>query len=94
MQKTAESNNLVALPTTLRAYLLLELNDESPESLQHEIRALPGVVAADVIDGPPDMVAIVEASTQSELVRRTIALASVADDHIVAIRCLPVSDAR
>ncbi len=61
-----------------RAYVLLDVRDTKSEEVARALRATPGVVIADLLEGPPDVVIVIEASNRKKLAGFIIqALASV-----------------
>jgi hypothetical protein len=60
----------------VRAYILLDVLEGSAEQVVHNLRGKPGVVIADALEGPPDIVMMVEAKDRlklAELATRAIA---------------------
>jgi hypothetical protein len=61
-----------------RAYILLNIADGKAEQVTKVLRESPGVVMADALEGPPDVIIMMEASERQQLAKLTIqALASV-----------------
>ena len=61
-----------------RAYMLPDIADGKPGQVVRVLRDKPGVVMADLLEGPPDVIVVVEASERQKLAEFTIqALASV-----------------
>lgn len=62
----------------LKAYLLLEVKDGRGGRAVEVLRRQRGVMVADLLDGPPDIIAVVQAVNRQSLARLTVqALASV-----------------
>ncbi len=61
-----------------RAYLLLNIVQGKSEEAARILRDEVGVVAVDMLEGPPDIIVLIEASGRSTLARLTVrAIASV-----------------
>ncbi len=50
-----------------RAYILLDILDGRSEQVVRNLRGKPGIVAADSLDGRPDIILIVEGADRQEL---------------------------
>jgi DNA-binding Lrp family transcriptional regulator len=50
-----------------RAYLLLDIADGKADQLAKTLRGQPGVMAADILDGRPDIIVLVEAADRLKL---------------------------
>lgn len=59
-------------PLSVRAFVLIETQVGHGSDVAREIRALPGVVAADDVTGPYDIIATAEANSVDELGRMVI----------------------
>ncbi len=61
-----------------RVYILLDVVAGTSGQVTEALRGKPGVVMADPLEGPPDVIMVVEAPKQQKLAELTIqALASV-----------------
>jgi hypothetical protein len=61
-----------------RAYILLDIADGKAEQVTKVLRESRGVVMADALEGPPDVIIVMEASERQQLAELTIrVLASV-----------------
>jgi len=61
-----------------RVYILLDIAYGKAEQVAQVLQESPGVVMADVVEGPPEVIVVMEAAEQERLVKLTIqALASV-----------------
>jgi len=61
-----------------RVYILLDVVDGKAEQATEVLREKPGVVMVDALEGPPDVIIVVEAVERQQLAKLTIqALASV-----------------
>jgi DNA-binding Lrp family transcriptional regulator len=56
----------------IKAYILVQTEVGSSAQVTHAIAEIPGVVSADTVAGPYDVVAVVEAPTVSELGKEVI----------------------
>ena len=75
-----------------RAYVLLHIADGNSELVLQALQSMPGVVTVDVLEGPPDVIMVVEASERQKLAELTTqALASV-ETVIEDMRLLPSRD--
>ena len=61
-----------------RAYVLLDIVDDKAEQAIKVLRRSPGVLMADALEGPPDVIIVMEALERQQLAKLTVqALASV-----------------
>lgn len=61
-----------------RAYVLLDIVDGKIEQALKVLQKSPGVVMADTLEGPPDVIIVIEAPERQQLAELTVqALASV-----------------
>ena len=61
-----------------RAYILLNVSYGKLECVARALRPMAGVVFIDVLEGPPDLILILEANKRQELAQLTVqALAAV-----------------
>jgi len=61
-----------------RVYILLDVVDGKSEQVAQTLRGKPGVVNVDQLDGPPEVIMVVEAYDRQQLAELTIqALTSV-----------------
>ena len=61
-----------------RAYILLDIVDGKAEQALESLRKSPGVVMADALEGPPDVIIVIEEPERQKLAKLTVqALASV-----------------
>jgi hypothetical protein len=74
-----------------KAYILIDAVDGRADEVLAMLQGKPSIAAVDCVEGPPDIVMLVEAEEPQKLAGLTIqALTSVA--HLTnSIRCLPVS---
>lgn len=75
-----------------RVYVLLEAAAGKSQQVVQSVRTMAGVVMADLLDEPPGVIMVVEASNRPELAKLTIrALASV-ESITEGVRLLPNRD--
>jgi hypothetical protein len=75
-----------------RAYVLLDITNGKSSQAVEDLRDKPGVLIADLLDGPPDVILVVEAPERQKLADLTNrALASV-ETVTEDICLLPVQD--
>ena len=75
-----------------RAYILLEIREGKSVEAAEVLQSMRGIVIADPLEGPPDVVVVVEASDRQELARLTNrALASI-EALIEDLNLLPVQN--
>lgn len=75
-----------------KAYILLDIREGKSVEAAEALQSMRGVVTADPLEGPPDVVVVVEASDRQELARLTNrALASV-EALIEDLNLLPVQN--
>ena len=73
-----------------RAYILLDIREGKLVEAAEILQSMRGIVIADPLEGPPDVVVVVEASDRQELARLTNrALASI-EALIEGLNLLPV----
>ena len=56
------------------------------------LRDKPGVVAVDIVEGPPDVVAVLEASERLKLAERTVQVLESVETLVNCVSLLPVQD--
>jgi hypothetical protein len=75
-----------------RVYLLLQVVNGQYEPVSRSLRHKPGVTIVDIVEGPADVIAIIEASNRQQLAELTIqALASV-ETMTEDLQLLPIRD--
>ena len=75
-----------------RVYVLLDIVDGKSEQVAQALRSKPGVAMEDTLEGPPDVIMVVEASQRQKLAQLTIqALASV-ETMTQGLRILPAQN--
>jgi nitrate reductase NapAB chaperone NapD len=53
----------------IRAYLVLQTDGAKSQEVIRDLLNKPGIVTADWLEGPPNLIVVVEAETRQELVR-------------------------
>ncbi len=75
-----------------RVYILLDVVGGKADQAIEILRKSPGVVMADILEGPPDVIMVMEVPGRQKLAKLTIqALASV-ETVIENVRLLPARD--
>ena len=75
-----------------KVYILLDVMDGKVEQVVHVLQETPGVLMVDALEGPPDIVVLIEAPEREQLTKWTIdALASV-EMLTEQVRLLPTRD--
>jgi len=75
-----------------RVYVLLHIVDGKAEQVVQVLQEIPGVLMVDALEGPPDIVVLIEAPEREQLAKWTIdALASV-EMLTEQVRLLPTRD--
>ncbi len=68
-----------------KAYILLDIVDGKAEQVAQAIQGISGVVTADAVEGPPDVVIVMEAPDReqlADLVNHVLILAEPMTEHI------------
>jgi hypothetical protein len=73
-----------------RAYLLLQVVEEKSKEVAQVLRHKPGVLMADIVEGPPDVIAIIEASERKMLADLTVQALSSVENMLENVRLLPI----
>ena len=72
-----------------RVYILLDIVGGKAEELVKVLRESPGVVMVDAVEGPPDVIMVVEASDRQKLAERTVQAIAVVENMTENFRLLP-----
>ena len=75
-----------------RAYMLLELTDVDPDQVVEDLLTQSGVMIADPLEGPPDILMMVEAPDRQKLAELTIKAIGTVESVAKGIRVLPSRD--
>ena len=76
--------------TSVRAYVLLRLAKGNPDRVAQTLRHKPGVLMADPLEGPPDVIVVVEAPERQRLADLTVQALSSVETMIENVRLLPI----
>ena len=76
--------------TSVRAYVLLRLAKGNPDRVAQTLRRKPGVLMADPLEGPPDVIVVVEAPERQRLADLTVQALSSVETMIENVRLLPI----
>ena len=77
---------------TFRAYVLLDIQENKSKEVAKALRNKPGVVAVDIVEGPPDVVAVLEASERLKLTETTMHVLESVETLVDYVSLLPVQD--
>ncbi len=72
-----------------RLYLLLKTVNGHSEEVAQVIRLSPGVITVDLVEGKPDVIAVMEAGDRQELAHQLIQVISCVENAIENARILP-----
>ena len=75
-----------------KVYILLDIVDGKAEQVAQALQGSLGVVMADALEGPPDVVVLIEASQREQLTKWTIEALSSVEMLIEQVRLLPTRD--
>jgi hypothetical protein len=76
--------------TDFRAYLLLHVVEDKSKEVAQVLRQKPGVLRADIVEGPPDVIAIIEAPERKVLADLTVQALSSVENMVENVRLLPI----
>jgi len=75
-----------------KVYILLDVIDGSAEEVTRVLRKKLGVVIVDALEGPPDVVVLIEASEREQLAKWTIEALGSVEMLTEQVRLLPTWD--
>ena len=75
-----------------RVYVILDIEDEKAEQVAQVLRESPGVAMADVLEGPPDVIMVIEAEERQQLAKLTIQAIDSVETMTENVRLLPVKN--
>ncbi len=75
---------------SVRAYILLCLAKGNPTLVAQVLRQKPGVLMADPLEGPPDVIIVVEAPERQKLADLTVQALSSVETMIENVHLLPI----
>ncbi len=73
-------------------YLLLETVNGHSEEVAQVIRLNPGVVTVDLVEGKPDVIAVMEAGDRQALAQLLMQVISCVENTTEDVRVLPTRD--
>jgi hypothetical protein len=79
-----------AASMNVRAYVLLRLVKGNPALVAQALRHKPGVLMADPLEGPPDVIVVIEAPERQKLADLTVRALSSVETMIENVRLLPI----
>jgi hypothetical protein len=74
---------------TQRAYLLMDITDGKYREVIRSLGNKPGVIMVDMLEGPPDILVVVEAGTRQELAELTVEALSSVENYAENVQLLP-----
>ena len=75
-----------------RAYVLIDVVDGKCEQMTQALRGRPGVITVDLLEGPPQVIMVVEAPERQRLARLTVQAISEVEMMTEDIQLLPAHD--
>jgi len=72
-----------------RAYVLLDIKEGKSKQVAKVLQDKPGIVIADLLEGPPDVIMVVEASDRQKLAELTVQALAVVENMTENFRLLP-----
>lgn len=75
----------------LRAYVLVKISGPNAEGIRKEVRRVPGVKRADLVTGPYDLVATIEAEDFEALVESVLAGIRGVEGVVDTLTCIAVT---
>ena len=73
-----------------RAYIIIETVEGKEKRVADILSRKPGIIAVDLVDGPPDIVIIAEAEESYRLAEQTIQALISVEDLTNSVQCLPI----
>jgi hypothetical protein len=78
------------MPT--RVYLLLNLAKIKPAKVANDLKGMPGITAVDMLEGPPDLLTVIEAPARQKAAEYLMGVMNMLDGVLDDIRVLPVCE--
>ena len=72
-----------------RVYVLLDIKEGNSKQVAKVLQDKPGIVIADLLEGPPDVIMVVEASDRQKLAELTVQALAVVENMTENFRLLP-----
>ena len=73
-----------------KVYVLIDIIEDKIDSTVKALKNVPGVIAADVLEGPHDLVLVLEASERQWLAEETVHALNLLGTVIERVEVLPV----
>ena len=80
---------LEEMHTNVRAYILLRTVQGKSDQVVTALRGMPGVAEVDLVEGPPDVVLVVEASARQDLARYVVEAVGAVETMTEDLSLLP-----
>jgi hypothetical protein len=74
-----------------KVYILLDIVDGNTERVVQVMRETPGVVSVEELEGPPDVILVMEASERQQLAKVTIQALALVGTMAERIQLLPIN---
>jgi hypothetical protein len=74
-----------------KAYVLLNVVHEKQEQVVRALRGKLGVLMVDVVEGPPDVVVVLEARNRQKLAKRTVQALALVETMTEELQLLPTT---
>jgi hypothetical protein len=75
-----------------KVYLLLETISGNKTDLAEALNGRPGIVTMDVLEGPPDLLVVIEAPERQKAAEHLMGLLDIVDGMVEDLRVLPVRE--
>jgi len=75
-----------------RVYILLDIVDGEAEQVARVLRESPSVVMADAVEGPPDVIIVIEARQRQRLAKATLQALATVENMTEDVCLLPARD--
>ena len=75
-----------------RVYILVNIANDNSDQVAQTLHHRPGVVAIDLLEGPPDLLIAMEAPDRDSLAQLTIKVIASMETEVEDMQVLPVRD--
>lgn len=75
-----------------KAYVLLDIVDGKAEQVVQVLQEIPGVVMVEALEGPPDVILVMEAAERQHLAKLTIQALALVESMTERLQLLPARD--
>ena len=75
-----------------KVYVLLDIVDGKAEQVVQVLQEIPGVFIADAVEGPPDVIMVMEAAERQHLAKLTVQALALVETMTEHIHLLPARD--